>query len=42
MAFGNPYKYVQLKLNKKEMQNWNHSVIKSDDRFNGEEHNIFL
>ena len=42
MAFGNPYKYIELNLNVMEQEHWDECVIKSNDRFTNEEHNICL
>lgn len=42
MAFGSPYKYVYLEPTFKEVDNWDEALLKSDDRFNNEEHNLFL
>ena len=42
MAFGNPYKYVELNPDNQEQENWDESVFKSNDRFQNEEHNICL
>jgi hypothetical protein len=42
MAFGDPYKYIQLNPNIEEQERWDDSLNKSDDRFNNEEHNICL
>jgi hypothetical protein len=41
MAFGNPYKYVELNPDISEQQEWDDCVAKSNERFTNEEHNIF-
>jgi len=42
MAFGNPYKYVQLNPDIDEQDQWDEAISKADDRFSNEEHNICL
>jgi len=40
MAFGEPYKYVQL--NPQNESKWDEAVTKANDRFSNEDHNLFL
>jgi len=40
MAFGNPYKYVEL--NSLDSEFWDECVLKSNERFINEEHNLCL
>lgn len=40
MAFGSPYKYLQLYPNEKEKQEWDNAVAKGDKRFNKQNHNL--
>jgi len=42
MAFGEPYKYVYLDPSASELDNWDESISRANQRFNNEEHNIFL
>jgi hypothetical protein len=41
MAFGNPYKYVYLDPDIKDQDVWDECLFKADERFRGEEHNLF-
>ena len=41
-AFGKPTKYVQLKLTEQEKYNWDRAIEKGDNKYNMEEHNIFI
>ena len=41
-AFGKPTKYIQLKLSEQEQYNWDRAIEKGDNKFNMEEHNIFI
>lgn len=40
MAFGWPCKYIQLKLNEQEIEQWDMAVAKGDEQFNKEVHNL--
>jgi hypothetical protein len=42
MAFGNPYKYVYLDPDSNEQDNWDKAIQNTDERFKGEEHNLFM
>lgn len=42
MAFGEPYKYVEIEPTFKEGENWDDNLQICDNRFFNEEHNIFL
>ena len=41
-AFGRPTKYVKLELTEQEKYNWDRAIEKGDNKFNMEEHNIFI
>ena len=41
-AFGKPTKYIQLKLSEKEKYDWDRAILKGDNRYSMEEHNIFI
>jgi len=41
-AFGKPTKYVKLKLTEQERYNWDRAIEKGDNKYNMEEHNIFI
>ena len=41
-AFGKPTKYIKLKLSEQEKYNWDRSIEKGDNKYNMEEHNIFI
>ena len=41
-AFGKPTKYIQLKLTEQEKYNWDRAIEKGDNKYNMEEHNIFI
>ena len=41
-AFGKPTKYIQLELTEHEKYNWDRAIEKGDNKFNMEEHKIFL
>ena len=40
MAFGNPYKYVELNPDMSEQIEWDDCIAKCNERFTNEEHNI--
>jgi hypothetical protein len=40
MAFGNPYKYVELNPDMNEQIEWDDCIAKCNERFTNEEHNI--
>ncbi len=42
MAFGRPYKYVELNPDLREQEDWDDAVMKSNERFQNEEHNLCL
>ena len=41
-AFGIPTKYIQLELTEQEKYDWDRAILKGDNRYNMEEHNIFV
>ena len=41
-AFGKPTKYIQLELTEQEKYDWDRAILKGDNRYNMEEHNIFV
>ena len=41
-AFGKPTKYIKLKLSEQEKFNWDRAVEKGDNKYNMQEHNIFI
>ena len=41
-AFGKPTKYIQLELTEQEKYDWDRAILKGDNKYNMEEHNIFL
>ena len=41
-AFGKPTKYFKLKLSEQEKYNWDRAIEKGDNKYNMEEHNIFI
>ncbi len=41
-AFGKPTKYVKLDLTEQEKYNWDRAIEKGDNKYNMEEHNIFI
>ena len=41
-AFGKPTKYVKLELTEQEKYNWDRAIEKGDNKYNMEEHNIFI
>ena len=41
-AFGKPTKYIQLELTEQEKYDWDRAILKGDNRYNMEEHNIFM
>jgi hypothetical protein len=42
LAFGRPHKYVELNPDLREQEQWDEAVIKANERFANEQHNIFL
>ena len=41
-AFGKPTKYIQLELTEQEKYDWDRAILKGDNKYNMEEHNIFV
>ena len=41
-AFGKPTKYIQLDLTEQEKYDWDRAILKGDNRYNMEEHNLFV
>ena len=41
-AFGKPTKYFKLNLSDQEKYNWDRAIEKGDNKYNMEEHNIFI
>ena len=41
-AFGKPTKYIKLELTEQEKYDWDRAILKGDNRYNMEEHNIFM
>ena len=41
-AFGKPTKYIQLELTEQEKYDWDRAILKGDNRYNMEEHNLFV
>ena len=41
-AFGKPTKYIKLELTEQEKYNWDRAILKGDNKYNKEEHNIFM
>ena len=41
-AFGKPTKYIKLNLTEQERYNWDRAIEKGDNKYNMEEHNIFI
>ena len=41
-AFGKPTKYAKLELTEQEKYNWDRAIEKGDNKYNMEEHNIFI
>ena len=41
-AFGKPTKYIKLELTEQEKYNWDRAIEKGDNKYNMQEHNIFL
>ena len=41
-AFGKPTKYIKMKLTEQEKYNWDRAIEKGDNKYNMEEHNIFI
>ena len=41
-AFGKPTKYIKMKLSEQEKSNWDRAIEKGDNKYNMEEHNIFI
>ena len=41
-AFGKPTKYIKLELTEQEKYDWDRAILKGDNRYNMEEHNIFV
>ena len=41
-AFGKPTKYIPLKLTEQEKYDWDRAILKGDNRYSMEEHNIFI
>ena len=41
-AFGKPTKYIKMKLTQQEKYNWDRAIEKGDNKYNMEEHNIFI
>ncbi len=42
MAFGEPYKYVELEPTLNEAEYWDENIVNTDNRFFNEEHNICM
>ena len=42
MAFGEPYKYVELEPTLKEAEYLDENIVNTDNRFFNEEHNICM
>ena len=41
-SFGKPTKYIQLELTEQEKYDWDRAILKGDNKYNMEEHNIFV
>ena len=41
-AFGKPTKYIKMKLTEQEKYSWDRAIEKGDNKYNMEEHNIFI
>ena len=41
-AFRKPTKYIQLELTEQEKYDWDRAILKGDNKYNMEEHNIFV
>lgn len=41
-TFGDPIVYVELSLNENQKKNWDRAIEKGDNKFNMEEHNLFI
>ena len=41
-AFGKPTKYIKLELTEQEKYDWDRAILKGDNKYNMEEHNLFI